>query len=351
MLSTLSSNVVLAKAHAMYGRRLTGQNYKDFLACHSVSEITAYLKNHTAYSQILSGINENDIHRGHLEVLLRQRIFEDSAALCRYEISVGEHFARYLLEKAEIEQIMHSITHLMAGSPEEYLFTLPSYLNRHSHIDLPALARIRTFQELLDALSHTPYRKVIERFRPIEGQPLDYFGIENSLYQYLYSQLFATIQEHTHGQAREELEDLFNVFADVENYISIIRLKYNYHSGPDFIKSSLLPFGTLKPRHIDAMLEADTPEQTRAELEKASVVKKLRKLNLEADLLSTQAEYAVSKRYMRFSTHPCVVMLSYMFIMQIELHDLTNIIEGVRYQVPAADIQEMLTILNFPRKG
>ena len=44
-------------------------------------------------------------------------------------------------------------------------------------------------------------------------------------------------------------------------------------------------------------------------------------------------------------------MLSYMFIMQIELHDLTNIIEGVRYQVPAADIQEMLTILNFPRKG
>src|SRR5699024_9469575 len=119
----------------------------------------------------------------------------------------------------------------------------------------------------------------------------------------------------------------------------------------DFIKSSLLPFGTLKPRHIDAMLEADTPEQTRAELEKASVGKKLRKLNLEADLLSTQAEYAVSKLYMRFSTHPCVVMLSYMFIMQIELHDLTNIIEGVRYQVPAADIQEMLTILNFPRKG
>ena len=37
MLSTLSSNVVLAKAHAMYGRRLTGQNYKDLLACGSLA--------------------------------------------------------------------------------------------------------------------------------------------------------------------------------------------------------------------------------------------------------------------------------------------------------------------------
>ena len=117
MLSNLSSNVVLAKARAMYGRRLTPQSYQELLACRSVSEIAAYLKSHTSYGKILSGINENDIHRGRLESLLRQRVLEDCASLCRYEISVGEHFSQYLLERAEIEQIIHSVSHLMAGSP------------------------------------------------------------------------------------------------------------------------------------------------------------------------------------------------------------------------------------------
>ena len=54
MLSNLSSNVVLAKARAMYGRRLTPQSYQELLACRSVSEIAAYLKSHTSYGKILS---------------------------------------------------------------------------------------------------------------------------------------------------------------------------------------------------------------------------------------------------------------------------------------------------------
>ena len=34
---SFSSNVILAKALAMYGHCLKPQNYKDLLACHSVS--------------------------------------------------------------------------------------------------------------------------------------------------------------------------------------------------------------------------------------------------------------------------------------------------------------------------
>ena len=348
VLSSFSSNVVLAKARAMYGRRLTAQNYKEMLACHSVNELAAYLKNHTAYHQILSGINESDIHRGQLEILLRQKIFEDSASLCRYDISVGEHFAQYVLQKAEIEQIMHSVMHLMAGSPEEYLYAMPAFLNKHTHIDLLALGRIKNFDDLLLALSHTPYQKILERFRPIPGQPLDYFGIENSLYRYLYTLCFSIIREKTHGETRSQLEELFNVYADIENYTAILRLKFNYHSGPDFIRSSLLPFGTFQPRHIDALLESDTPEEMRKVLEKTSFGKKVRLLNPSSDLLSTQVQYAVGSRKIRFSTHPSVVMLSYIFLMHIELHDITNIIEGIRYQIPSDEIASLLTILNFP---
>ncbi len=348
MLSSYSSNVVLAKARAMYGRRLTKQNYTDMLACRSVNEIASYLKTRTAYSNILSGINDAEIHRGRLETLLRQKIFEDSAALCRYEISVGERFSQYLQQRAETEQIMHSVMHLMAGSPEEYLFTMPAYLNRHTRIDLPALGRIKNYEDLLNALSHTHYYKILQRFRPIQGQPIDYYGIENALYQDLYALCYRIIKEHTHGETRQQLTQLFHVYMDLENYDSIIRLKFNYHAGPDFIKSSLFPFGTLKERHIAALLEAETPEEARKALASTSIGKRILKADTSEELLSMQIEYGECRKKIRFSTHPSVVMLSYIFLMQIELHDITNIIEGVRYQVPSDDISNLLTIIHFP---
>ncbi len=348
MLSNLSSNVVLAKARAMYGRRLTEKQYRDLLACHTVSEIAAYLKNNTSYQRVLSGINETDIHRGRLENLLRQKIFEDSASLCRYEITVGEHFAEYILQKAEIQQISRCVMHLMAGTPEEYLFSMPTFLNKHSRINLLALGQVQSFQDLLQALEHTPYANLLRRFTPTYGQNLDYFGIENCLYQYLYQRCFSIVRNQTSGETRRQLEDLFHVYADVENYTSILRLKFNYRSGPDFIKSSLLPFGTLKPHQIDALLAAETPEAFYKELDTTSFGKRIQGLSQNIDRFAYEAKYAVARKEIRFSTHPSVVLLSYMFLMEIELHDITNIIEGVRYQIPTEEIEKLLTIIHFP---
>ena len=59
--SPYSSNVILAKARAMYGRCLTAQDFHNLLACHSVSEIASYLKTHTAYAGVLADINEKQV--------------------------------------------------------------------------------------------------------------------------------------------------------------------------------------------------------------------------------------------------------------------------------------------------
>lgn len=51
MLSSMSSNAILAKARTMYGRRLTDKDYEDLLACKTVPEVANYLKNETVYSK------------------------------------------------------------------------------------------------------------------------------------------------------------------------------------------------------------------------------------------------------------------------------------------------------------
>ena len=89
MLASLSSNAVSAKARGMHGKRLTNNNFMDLLNCKTVHDVAYYLKNRTSYNKLLAGINENEVSRSELEVLLKQKIFDDCSDLGRYGASVG----------------------------------------------------------------------------------------------------------------------------------------------------------------------------------------------------------------------------------------------------------------------
>ena len=150
--SPYSSNVILAKARAMYGRCLTAQDFQNLLACHSVSEIASYLKNRTAYAGVLADINESTIHRGHLESLLRRKLWNDYASLSRYDRTVGMRMSDYLIQLAEIQQILACLRLMSAGRTQEFFFAMPMFLNGHTHLDLARMAHSKNYAELLDAL-------------------------------------------------------------------------------------------------------------------------------------------------------------------------------------------------------
>lgn len=73
-----AANAVLAKARAMYGKRLTAQNYTDLLACRSVNEAAAYLKAHTVYADAFEGVTMGSLRRWQIEILLRS-IFQTTS--------------------------------------------------------------------------------------------------------------------------------------------------------------------------------------------------------------------------------------------------------------------------------
>ena len=114
------SNVILAKARAMYGGRLTPQDLAALLGCRSVGEIAAYLKSNTSYATVLGEVNESSIHRGYLEVLLRRKVRQDYAALCRYDMAGGREMAEYLLRREVADQIVRCLRLIGAGRSEEY---------------------------------------------------------------------------------------------------------------------------------------------------------------------------------------------------------------------------------------
>lgn len=351
-ISDFSSNAVLSKARAMYGRHLTREDYLNLLACKTVSEVAYYLKNNTSYAAILTDINESEVHRGRLEQFLRRRAFVDSAKLCIYDSAGGAHFSDYLVRYAEVEQVMHAVTYLASGSTDAYLFSIPVHFSHLVNIDLKRLAQVSCYADLLDALEGTPYRALLLPFRPLTGGSIDYTAIETALFTHLYSFSYEIIRNMQNKKAAAELKKLFDYYVDIENYLRIRRLKSIYGAGSDYIRSCLFPYGSVRGRRLTEAVNAENMEETDRKFSSFARGKSgdLSSL-ISHGTIQKHLLYGLCLRNLRFSVYPSVTLISYFFLSEIEVQDIINIIEGIRYGLPQNEILELLTIINYKKSG
>lgn len=338
-----AANAVIAKARAMYGKRLTGKDYQSLINCSSVGEVMAYLKTHTKYSAVLNSMSERDVHRGQLETVLKQQQIQEFASLSHYEIATGERFSQFLINKAEVEQLSHFLMLLSSGNTERYIFDLPSHLISHTKLDLKAMIKARSFNEFLACLEKTRYKKLLEPFKPQNGEPLDMPKIENALYSDMYDNLFEIINKHTSGKEKKGLTVLFSNRVDLMNFVLVLRLQKYYHMKPDDIYALLYPHGSVRESVLREMCQAHSPKELFAVAAKSSVGKRIAKMEYSyAGEIDRRGGFQDARRQIRFSTVPTVVMMSYLFLEQTELHNIINIIEGVRYNVDPDIIKKLL---------
>lgn len=342
-LTKYAANAIIAKVRAIYGKRLKEKDYQSLLGCLSVGEVMSYLKSHTKYSTVLNSISERDVHRGQLETLLKQKLMQEFASLSRYEMATGESFSEYLINKAEAEQILHFLMLLNSGNTERYLFDLPSNLNAHTKIDLKAMSKAKNFDEFLVSLDKSHYRKLLEPFRPKENETLNIPKIENAIYSDMFKNLFNIINHHTKGKEKKELTELFSIHIDFMNFVLILRLQKYYHMSPEQIRGLLLSAGSIKESMLMEMCAAQSSEELFDVAARSRVGRRIEKLdyNYESEV-GKRGFFLYTRRQIRFSTVPTVVLMSYLFLEQIELRNIICIIEGVRYDVDPEMIRKLL---------
>ena len=258
MLTTVSSNAILAKSRAMYGRRLTERNYTELLNCHSVNEVANYLKNRTAYADIFEGTTTTDIHRGQLETMLKKRVFDQYASLCRYEMSIGQDFYQYFIVRSDIDQIMSCARFLSTGHPGDYLFAMPAFFNQHTKLDLYALAAVNSFESLLAALEGTPYYDMMHLFARKAPSEINFLDMEAVFQRYLYDRLEELIEKGFKGKDRKEVMSAVGMQLDMEAIVNLYRLKRMGGRSPEEIRRSVVigPISRLRRRQFELLVEA-----------------------------------------------------------------------------------------------
>ena len=336
------NNALSAKAKAMYGRRLSAYDYEELLKRRNVSEIAMYLKNQTEYANVLKDVKENTIHRGQLEILLNRDRFNRRTKLQRYVTGKNVELHQTLIEKEEIEQLLSCIRALISNDYGSFVSDLPLFMNPYMSFDLNKLLEVNSLKSLDSVLEKTIYHDVLSSH--LLNENFDYALCEHELNVFYYERLIRIIKRNYKGKTRNELLTLFNHLIELKNITKIYRMKKYFNNSIDEIKKSLLPCeNTIKDQIYEQMYDAkDVDTVLKLLSESPYKIKTDDDDFIYIEKYISEVEYRISKRYMNFALDPNVVCLAYYFIDDIEVENLINIIEGVRYNIVPSKIEKLL---------
>lgn len=348
MLGNSSDNAIAAKIRAMYRYRLTPADYEEMMKKRTVGDVAAYLRDNTHYREVLAQADPAAIHRGQLEHLLRSLQHDQYRRLIAFNYS-GKRIYRYLYLREEIQQLL-ALLRTLSGREydEEYERYQPPpdrWLDGNITLDLEKLADVESVSELTELLGESPYGKLLQRFPPNEEGQIDFVRCEQAFYTYYYQELLTFVQKELSGNARKATREAVYRRIDNQNIVQTYRLKRFFRSDEEFIRQNLLPFQTPSQPLIDRMIAAQDAERLHTLLEEAGIAQgsEARERDyIENVILRLRARQ--SRWDLHNSIHPPVVLYAYMTHLEIELEDLINIIESVRYGLPVNEMRKMLSI-------
>lgn len=341
-IASLSANALLSKSRAMYGKRLTAENYAEMMNCRTVSELASYLRTKTGYGEAFADLPAKRITRARLEAVVRRRMLQQWESLCRFQKGIGGSLYIYFILKNDIEFILSAVLYIDSQLLPERLLYIPQYFAEQSELDYLQIARAKTLPELFEGLRGTRYEKTVAPFTSVQ-QP-NYSLLENALYGYLYEQILSAAKKDFKGRQLEEILDLFRLQSDMATIESLYRVK-KYFKNSAAAQGCIFtgPLTAFDKKTMDLMLSA-SDESALSEIVKKTPYGKVFSME-SGNAIEEQTGkmgHLREKKCLRYSDNPTAVMLSYVFILRDEVANIVHIAEGIRYGLPPAEIERML---------
>ena len=337
-----AASAIIAKARAIYGKRLSPEDYNNLVHKGGVSGVVAYLKDTDRYREAFKNVNEMQIHRGQVEQMLSKGVFELYFKLCGFMAADKNSFCYYLIKETEINQIVSALMFIKAGSDDGYLLEMPAFLMGKLSFDLMKLSRAKNYGELLEVISGTPYYKVLKPILSDGGNDLEECAA--ALYAWFTRWAFKAIERDYGGEEAKALKEIFLRRSDLSNIMICYRKRGTFNEDAETIKKSLSDtYYRVKPSMIDEILS-----QPDADKQLLALIKRLYFKNTIAcdpdnlEISIRRYNYNYYKRQLIFTENGTMALYSLMGLCEVERSNLQKIIESARYNRSPADTEQLL---------
>lgn len=346
-MATKIYRATVASVRAIYGNRLRPQQYRMMMSMHTVPEIAAFLKQTDAYRQLLADMEPSVVHRGYLESVLRRAVFQQYLHFCRLEQLQNTPFFRFVIMDYEIRELLKAIQ-LLPQHNNSYITQMFSWLSPYTCFSLEELAKADSYEKILEAVKHTIYYTHLKPFLSDAEEDFSYFSCEIALRAGYMQHLMDETKRVMKAKNRDALLDLIREQIDLINLINAYRLKSVFRTDQATLRSLMLPIrGNLSTRICSALYDAPDAESFRRILMNTRYGRMLGSPgelphHLQMEHCFQTLRCRTARNALRFSDHASVSLYAVHYLQQVEVDNLTTIIEGIRYDKPASYVESLL---------
>lgn len=327
MIDMFTSGGLATKVRAKKGKLLSREDYKAMCSMASVNAIASYLKQTPSYSHFLNGIIEADIHRDQLERLIYFSLTDDYIDLYNFAGSGNRRFLEIFLIKHEIQFLKSCLYGVLNNTDvnPSYIFN-EEFSQEHYSFNVRLLMESTTIDELKKNLLGTPYYKIFDKFSG------NVFEIESKLDRYYFDIIEETIKGLSNKTDKEAAFDLFGSEADLLNILWLYRAKVIYEIPNDEIYDFIIPFGNkLTKKKLNEFIASKDANSFTDLVVKSRYGKLFTSFEKNTDIIIFKYMYAVNKTLTLKFPYAAPGIFAYLYIKEIEIRNITTIIEGVRY--------------------
>lgn len=341
-------SAVAAKLRAMRSRFLSSGDYDELLNKKSVTEVCAYLKGTAGYSDTLEGINEREMHRGVMELLLEQDMMDEYIRLYDFVDRKKRELIKYWFQRFEIaflnREMRYIYTHEERSADTVNQSRFDAFFETHTKINRELMLNAKSLSDCVAACQDTPYAQSLMRAENLDA---DFFSIAMLLDSTYYTDFWSTIKK-LKGADRELMENLIGVNVDMLNLMWIYRGKKYYGFKNEIIITYLLPIHQrLNTQTIARLAFTDSVEQFVDEVRRSTGYGELFDGLEEGKIPEEnyrQMYYRLSKKIFVSNTQSLAAIYAYLNLKEKEINDITTITEGIRYGHNTEQIRQHIGI-------
>lgn len=329
---------LVTKTKAMHGRLLSDEEIARISEAESVEEIISFLRECGSYAPIYQS-HEEIAHRAQVEAVINDSLYADYGRLYRFASGAQREGLSIIFLRYEINVLKDCLGHIRRGGDGRGLSYLKLFFDRHADFDVAAVTSAGSFAELAQALEGTRYGAYFKEAQ--EAADAD-GGIGLDI---LYYRMAWEKKDKLSDEGMKKIyTKLLGTEIDWQNIMWMYRCKRFYGRGNAQISADLIPVRyRIRKAEFKELLDADSLEEfvmvlgrTAYFTEKDAVVKLGDEVTFGRIMEKTYEQIC---RSYPMSLAP---VLRYLYDKENEIDRLTSALEGVRYRIPARQIQELV---------
>ena len=231
---------ITVKIRAMQAKLLKDGDYEQIASMRSVPEVTEFLKEKPAYEKYLEEMDSTLYHRGNVEKILYQSLFDDYSRIFRFGGPQQKQFLKTYWKRYEVDVINYCLrivfNHYQIPFDLDYK---KEYFDRYSQISIDELVASKNVEELVDNLAGTEYYEPLKKIREMETATL--FDYDMALELYYFTTLWKRQKRLLKGKELKLYARDCGTKIDLLNLQWVYRAKKYYHMLPPDIYSLTIP--------------------------------------------------------------------------------------------------------------